>query len=238
MLSAADVSALNRVFGYTNRMVTIGEFAWTLEAMRDVVLMPRSLPSLVPVDEAYFLAALGYPSPLGKAVELSLSYPVDVPYSGLRACAFGLLCIGANLADDKLAARAYYDCAQDCLDRALAAERPDQHLVSAVMLMTLVALAAGRDHRELGALSALAHSLAGTLPGRELQGHPLDSRRIPCPSCHKLPPVALLMQCVRRFDFPQRAAAASTAYMTARSLCGPLRKHQSVCADDARVKER
>ena len=127
----------------------------------------------VAVDEQYFLAALnadttGRDAGARQFADAPPLHGLVQPSCGLRACAFALLCVGCKLRDDDSGVSMYYNCAQDCLDQALAlGERPDQHLVSAILLMTLMALAAGREKSELVALSSLANALSNFVADRE-----------------------------------------------------------------------
>jgi hypothetical protein len=145
VLPLGDLSRLRHVFGFTNRMVKV-------------------------VDESHFLSALEIAYWDGRpfvVTDAALTDGRKPPSSGLRACAFMLHCVASELGGDADGVAANYASAQDCLDRALEAERPDQHLVSAVLLMTLMALAAGKGESELLSLSSLAHTLADFVPGRE-----------------------------------------------------------------------
>ena len=138
-------------------------------------------------DKARVLSSLGLGA--GPAAEPTVLVDAsgDLP-PGLRACAFMLLCMSSKLQGDTASAVTYYGRAQDCIDAALS-QLPTQHFVSALLLLSLMALPIGRDQSDAISFSAMAQGLASCIPG-------LDSEIFFTASCYRSKNLALAFNAV------------------------------------------
>lgn len=134
-LSPASARSLLTVIGFANRMMRV-------------------------VDKAHLLSSLGLTR---RTDALAVVNTTGEAPAGLRACAFMLLCIANTLAGDSAAAEANYSLARMCVDVGVA-ERPSQHLISALLIMAIMTSPLGRDHSEALSHSALAQRLAAFVP--------------------------------------------------------------------------
>ena len=79
--------------------------------------------------------------------------------SSLQACAFMLLCMKSKIAEDVAAAEMHFSRAQEYVNASMS-ERPSQHLISALLLMSMMAQPLGRARTDAAVHAALAQSLS------------------------------------------------------------------------------
>lgn len=138
-------------------------------------------------DKAHVLSSLGLGAGPAAGPTVLADTSGDLP-PGLRACAFMLHCMSCKLHGDAASAVAYYGRAQDCIDAALS-QLPTQHLVSALLLLSLMALPIGRDQSDAISFSAMAQGLASCTPG-------IDSEIFFTASCYRSKNLALAFNAV------------------------------------------
>jgi hypothetical protein len=80
---------------------------------------------------------------------------------GLRVCCYMLLCVGSRLQGKHRAAKRYYDMARASIGPAY--QQPTQHLVSALLLMTILTRSACPDDTQALLHSSLALRMARSL---------------------------------------------------------------------------
>lgn len=118
------------------------------------------------VDPALFYAA--FSSATGCDISegpLVAAPPAAPPSPGLRACYFALLCAANRFRGDAAAEQLHYRAALDCVDASMH-QRPDEHLISALLLLTIAQFFSVRgDVGDAGALASLAQHLCGFVPG-------------------------------------------------------------------------
>jgi hypothetical protein len=126
----------------------------------------------IAVDEQEFFAALhraGSVRATDEARSGALAPASEVP--GLRVCCYMILCVGSKLQGQHRSAKRYYDMARSCI--APAYLHPNQHLVSALLLMTILTRSVCPDDNQAILHAALALEMANLVPdlSPEVRGH-------------------------------------------------------------------
>ena len=132
------------------------------------------------VDEAVFRAALAAAKGAGGAgggSDGTVLAPDESPVRavrrhaelfGFRVCYFTLLCVGSRIAGNAPAARRYYELARAYIGPVYA--QPSQHLVSALLLMTMISRAMCHDAAQAALHAALALRMSELVEVRWLRG--------------------------------------------------------------------
>jgi hypothetical protein len=130
---------------------------------------PRLLASyffvLRAVEEAFFYAAIdaadaSQSDTSGGGGSCSPWSCAEAP--GLRVCCYMLLCVGSKLHGKHRAAKRYYDMARASIGPAY--QQPTQHLVSALLLMTILTRSVCPDDDQAMLHAALALRMADLVP--------------------------------------------------------------------------
>jgi hypothetical protein len=105
------------------------------------------------VDKALFMGDI---ATAGQAHSTGVAEP-----AGLRVCFYMVLCVGSKLRGDHRLAKRYYYMARASTSPAY--QQPTQHLVSALLLMTILTRSVCRDAAQAALHAVLAKKVADSL---------------------------------------------------------------------------
>jgi hypothetical protein len=160
--SPEEQEVIHSFFDHINRIFPIG--VYHICCLYDLLWNKHSVQPSHSVDEAYFFEAIVTAQMEGFSLKPANISVVSVTYEapGLRMCYYMLLCVGHELHGQHSTAKRYYYMARACTAQAI--KTPSQHLISALLVMTIFARYIFRDVDQARVHAELAKSLAGTIP--------------------------------------------------------------------------
>lgn len=177
-LTPDETSLIHLVLRFANRVCKVGKCSGMTIVTTTALLQnqahvhsfpppitPHSLPSCIfTVDPDRFFSAVNAATG-SDGSNHHLAVPLEPPSPGLRACFFALICAASRVCADAESEQAHYRAALSCVDASML-KPPDEHLISALLLLTIAQFfSVHGDAGDAGALATISQHLSCSVPG-------------------------------------------------------------------------